>query len=322
MEQNRCAESKAHFEKVTRELTQKIEWFQSKESDAVAKVAELELELTKCQSAIAQLNVANKMALLKVKAGEEKSIRVESTLESKHRLLITKLESEYEGKLERLRANHADELSRIFTAICEEFKNFCDSSEPISEPTVFHIINRAAFAYERELTVIRQLKQEFEVADSKDLSYAIAQRMAQYHTESPAPVEVKHVQIDAGWVSWANRLAILLTNRVWVGRTQTELQNLIEESLLDSLGSKSLWRTVDRLRTVKRLLDSGVANVGKSATRKWTFRSVMTVAIAACRIQTLSGHSPAELFGALPVFGSSTRPDFPVLALCDDSSSS
>jgi hypothetical protein len=272
------------------------------------------------------LNVNIRVCDLKVKAGEEKAARIESTLAAKQRLAIIKLELETQSRIEALKIEHSNDLGRVLDAISQKLRDFCDFHRSISEKSVFETLDRAIRCYQRELSVIELLKREFEVDDSKELSYAIAQKISRSETsgDSPKPVEVKHVHIESGWQNWANRLAVFLTDHVSVGRTAIELQNLIEESLLHAIGSRSIWKTVDTLRAEKKLLEGGITKLLPPATKVRTFRGLLALLISVCRIQRLSGHIPGEftfdshLHSILELNSrSSPRPCFPVLHLID-----
>jgi hypothetical protein len=323
-EQQRCESSKSHYEGLLAELNAQVVASRGREAAAVSKTAELQLQLAECQAEIAKPNVTVRVAQLKHKASEEKTARVESTLEVKHRIAIAKLESEIHAKIEALKIDHQNDLSRVFVAVCRELKDFCDFTRPITEQSVFETLDRALHGYQTEHALIDQMKREFQVDDGTELCYAITQRIAQAAilAGSPNVREIRHVHVDAEWQSWANRLALVVTGRVSVGRTETQLQNLIEESVLHSIGSRSLWRTVDRLRIVNGLLESGLGNIAKVQTRQRTFRGLMVVFIVAYRMQRLSGHKRGEfpgdsaLFSNMELDGASGRRSFPVLSVC------
>jgi hypothetical protein len=326
VEQQRCETVKSHYESLLAELNAQVAASRQKEAAAVSKTTEVQLQFAECQAEISKLNVTVRVTHLKLKASEEKTARIESTLEMKHRIAIAKLESETDARIEALRIEHRNDLSRVFVADCRELNDFCDFSRPITEKTVFETLDRAVRSYQTSHTLIDHLKQEFEVDDGNELRYAIAQRIshAVVPVALPEPREVRHIQIDPEWQVWANRIAVLITGRVSVGLNQTQLQNLIEESVLHSVGSRSLWKTVDRLRIIRRLLESDLGNITKVPTRARTFRGLIAVLIAACRMQRLSGHKRGEFpcdSASLSNIGleeTSPRPCFPIISVCKE----
>ncbi|OHT05426.1 viral A-type inclusion protein [Tritrichomonas foetus] len=325
----RATEIRNHFEPILEESRKKLNECREKYNSNLEKIQIYENEIKQLKTDLASSRIETKMNLMKLTANEEKMKRDKSLFETQLKMKIMSLETYYNALIEKTKTQHDNKLHDFLVKISGEFKEFVDFNEPItfesttamlqSARKMLDLSNAKVSGLEKYLEEIGDIKTVLEVSRDSEVIPAITTLVKKVNDISKNKHEnninknqtlpkeaVKINEEIKKWEKWAKRLHSIITDEFSAQKSPKELQFVIEEALMSSIGQRQIWRHVEILRSEKHILEKLNLNsiqlkVNKSGNnlnkinRELEIKQPDMLTLSLCftaiyRLQKLSGH--------------------------------
>lgn len=347
LQTQRNKEIRDHFDPLLNELREKLAESRACESELNETLKRKESELQETKAALSSTRIDFKMLELKSNSLQEKMNREKALLETQHKMKIMGLETDHQKDLEQTKSEFIQQNHKFLVSICEEFKEFVDFNQPITEDNVKHVINLVSNEFSTYASKVREyekLKTEINtirgiIGLEKTTPFLPAitgiiqeareyQRKKKQIDDNTKEIEehrklaiYEHTSNKSGreWEQWAKRVYALISDSYTTPKTSNDLQYSLEEALVGSIGQRLLNRRIEILRIEKSILASGALQKVRRTSRPVNVKCLILVLSAIMKMEKVSGHMKFSLISTsrksepIDRSGRKQKKDYPII---------
>lgn len=321
---SKITELKDHFEQMTCDLKTQIKELRETHKETRNEKTQLSKELNDVKAETSKLRIENKMLNLKLQTNIEQFNRDLEMKATQAKINIQKVEAEKEQSINNMKNSYEDKLHQFFIQIFDIFGDFTkpgfvmntDLTKPISQETAIELMkkvndlakqaNNLSQENSQYKSQFDQIKEVLTIDSNSEDSFSQILKSIKKPKEADPPNTNSLINQNElnqiAWESWARKLHSITTDSFCTMKSEKQLQSAIEEELLQAIGYRPLFRTVEILRSEKIFLSRIIFGTDPSLSfdilqteanrkdKKPSILPVIATLISIRRMQKMSGH--------------------------------
>ncbi|OHT08278.1 hypothetical protein TRFO_04879 [Tritrichomonas foetus] len=285
------------YEEACNKYEEKIATLKHNEIEALDAADTVSKQFKEIHNDHQKLEIEFKALQLRFDSKDEASKRDKSILESQLNAKIMAVEHDAQTAIEAAKSAQLAKQQLLLGEICKYFPGFVNIQSPISEETVFAMLQKVRDSIKdisdshKSNELLKEIAEIVAAEDYstipsiiKDLLNDIENKMEALEAFDVAKATIEQYQ------DWLQRLYMIITNGMVEEVTRGSMQKSIEDALLASVGKNSVVQRLETLKAEKKLLLMKVQDVVLPKKNKITFRHLMILMMYTMRMKKLSGN--------------------------------